>query len=118
MKLPEAYAQIQSKKGLSLGAMNPGSHEVALPRQAAIEALSTLTLIGQRVAVLGGDVLMQEDGSLKYVYASWYCSKQDGESVDEYAERSLQYALSYVSNFKPAYEFDPLFVSVLELDNK
>ena len=112
MKLPEAYTQIQTQKGLPLAALNPNSREVALPRQSALEALSTLK--GSRVAVLGGDVLTQKDGLLKYVYANWFCAKQNGESLDEYAERSLRYASSYVSSFTPANDFEPLFVFVLE----
>lgn len=113
MNLPEAYTQIQRDSGLPLAWMNPGSNEVALPRRAAIDTLTAIK--GLRISVLGGDVLMQQNDSLEYVYANWYCSKGDGESPNEYADRSLQYALSYISSFQPAFEFEPLFVLVLQV---
>ena len=114
--LPNTYIQIQSESGQSLAAINPGSEEIALPRLATVEALTTLT--GMGIAVLGGDVLTKKNGSLEYVYANWSCSKKDNESFNDYAVRSLQLAVSYVSNFTPAYAFEPLFVCVLKMSSK
>lgn len=100
------------QEGFPLATLNSGSVEVAFPREAAIKALESLT--GLRVAVLGGDVLRQTNHQLQYVYANWYCSKQDDEAADAFVKRSQQYALSYVSNFRPASNYEPLFVFVLQ----
>ena len=74
MTLPNEYVQILRDSGLSLDALNPGSQEIALDRDAALKALRSLS--GSEIPVLGGDVLKKEGVTLQYAYANWHCSRQ------------------------------------------
>jgi Immunity protein 40 len=113
MTLPSEYIQILRDSGLSLEALNPGSQEIALDRDAALKAL--LSLSGSEIPVLGGDVLKKEGVTLQYAYANWHCSRQVSEPQDGYAKRSQQQAIDYVSKFTAVTDFVPLFVFVLDV---
>ena len=111
MILPSNYVNFTSIKGIPLSTINPGSQEIALPRDATIEALRMLK--DSPIAVIGGDVLKLSGGLLTYTYENWFCNKKEGELASQYACRCLQYSMEYVMNFDSKGAFDPLFVFVL-----
>jgi hypothetical protein len=69
-------------------------------------------LKGGAIGVAGGDVLRIAEGRLLYTDANWYCNRMKGESSMDYANRSVEQALRFVSSFAPEAEYEPLFVIV------
>jgi hypothetical protein len=68
------------------------------------------------VIILGGDVLICENGKLRYTYDNWYIGdKNIQESHLEYCKRSKEEALNYIINypdkagtlFSPVLQFVP-----------
>jgi hypothetical protein len=89
------YLNFIREKGRSLSEVNPGSNEIALTVNDALHALDLLN--GSRIAVLGGDILSEDNGKLTYAiyswgydysYLNWYCNKIDDESQEDYIKRS------------------------------
>jgi hypothetical protein len=110
MTLPDAYKSILGSRGHQLSVINPGSSEVALDRPSALEAIEALS--GSAVAILGGDVLTEDGGSLRYVYATWSTSRKGDESMAEFASRSHAEAAEYVRGYESRSGVTPLFVLV------
>jgi len=86
-------------KGKSLTEINPGSKELALNVNDALEAIELLKDVQQ--PILGGDVLTDNLGSLGYAYQfwgaeyhclDWYCEKMDKESQIDYYNRTYELA--------------------------
>ncbi|WP_411850307.1 Imm40 family immunity protein [Stenotrophomonas sp. LGBM10] len=72
-----------------------GVRNWALDQAGALDALERLHHEG--IAVAGGDVYRLENGRLEPTYDNWYCDRSDDESIDEYIERSIDIARSYIS---------------------
>jgi hypothetical protein len=110
--LPLQCSELIKKRGVPLSQWNPGSEEVAFDKEASLKVLEMLE--SSSIAVLGGDVVCIMQNQLKYVYAPWECKRNIGELPLEYAKRSRDMAFKYVQNFRPAKEYQPLFVLVLQ----
>ena len=95
MKNSEYFSFIELN-GRSLSEINPGSEEVALNADDALQAIEILKK-NSTTPVLGGDVLTNNNKELIYAYQfwgneyhclNWYCEKKDDESIEEYINRS------------------------------
>jgi hypothetical protein len=111
---PAELLQAHAQQGVRLSPINPGSREIALPRDVALQTVAALRGVG--VVVLGGDALTIVDGLLEYSGNNWHCNKREGEDLAEYAARSLDDAVSFMSLFGP--DEQTLFVLVLQGDKK
>ena len=98
------YLAFVRSKGRALSVINPGSDEVALSVDEALEAIGLLE--DSQLPVLGGDILSTESGRLIYAYQlwgsgyhclSWYCDKLENESDAAYAVRSYELAKKAIS---------------------
>lgn len=114
MMFPAELLQAHAQQGVRLSLMNPGSREIALPKDVALNTVEALRR--SDVAVLGGDALTVVNDRLEYTGDNWYCTKREGEDSAAFAARSLDAAAAYVSLFGP--EEKVLFVLVLEGDDQ
>jgi len=89
------YLNFIKEKGNSFSKMSFESNEFALKIDDTLEALKILK--DNKVAVLGGDILTEDNQHLvyayqvwgdEYQYLNWYCDKSDDENVAEYLQRS------------------------------
>jgi hypothetical protein len=94
----DEYNRILFHEGLPLSQINPGSTEYALSADAALRAIGALE--GTAIAILGGDVLTENDGKLAYTESNWFCNKQDGSCDQEYAVASRAAAAEYISRYE------------------
>ena len=107
---PADLLQAHAQQGVRLSLINPGSREIALPQNLALDTVAALR--GSDVAVLGGDALTTVNGRLEYTGDNWHCARREGEDSATFVARSLDTAAAYVSLFGP--EEKILFVLVLE----
>lgn len=114
MMFPAELLQAHAQQGVRLSLINPGSREIALPWNVALQTVAALR--GGDVAVLGGDALTTVNGRLEYTGDNWHCAKREGEDSAAFAARSLDAATAYVSLFEP--EEKILFVLVLESEGQ
>jgi hypothetical protein len=105
MKNISIYLNFLKEKGRPLSEINPGSDEIALTVNDALQALELL--IDSQMAVLGGDILSEENNGLiyayqlwgeEYQYLNWYCDKNDNESTEDYLQRSYMSAKEGITN--------------------
>ena len=90
------YLNFIKEKGQPLLEINPGSDEIALTVNDALEALDLLNACN--IAVLGGDILTKDvNDNLTYAihswgydyhYLNWYCDKIYNESQEDFIKRS------------------------------
>lgn len=69
MKNVSAYIDFLKEKGKKLSEINPGSDEVALTVNDALQALELIR--ESKLIILGGDILSEEKGELIYAYQLW-----------------------------------------------
>lgn len=93
--------------GRSLEAL--GIRNWALEPDAALMAVDNLSVIG--VPILGGDVYVVAGAHIEMNYDNWYCNRNSGETVADFALRSAAKAKSYIVNY-PNSEADVLFAIV------
>lgn len=105
--MTEDYEQILAAKGVSLGKL--GLREVALRREDALDAIQAFR--ESSLPILGGDVYFEQQGNVEPAYANWYVDRHDGESREEFADRSCSRAEKYIADF-PGTDKQPLFVLV------
>lgn len=105
MKSISTYIDFIKEKGKPLSEINPGSDEIALTVSDALQALELLR--DSQVAILGGDILSEENNELiyayqlwgeEYQYLNWYCDKKDNESKENYLQRSYVLARECIAN--------------------
>jgi hypothetical protein len=105
MKNTSTYLDFLKEKGRPLSEINPGSNERALTVNDALQALELL--IDSRTAILGGDILSEENNDLVYAYQlwgkeyhylNWYCDKSGNESSENYLQRSYVLAREGIAN--------------------
>jgi hypothetical protein len=105
MKSTSTYLDFLKEKGKPLSEINPGSDEIALMVNDALQALELLR--DSQTAVLGGDILSEENNELiyayqlwgeEYQYLNWYCDKNDNESKADYLQRSYILAREGITN--------------------
>jgi hypothetical protein len=110
MSLPAAYSRILSGQGIS---MMEAFHteDIALTADDAIAAAQTL--VGERVAVIGGDVFYKTANGFELACATWYCKPAVGETVDAFVTRSVQETCDYVRRFPAVAGKTALFALVV-----
>ncbi|PGH39588.1 MAG: hypothetical protein CRN43_08130 [Candidatus Nephrothrix sp. EaCA] len=105
MKNISMYLDFLKEKGKPLSEINPGSDEIALTVNNALQALELL--IDSQTAILGGDILSEENNELAYAYQlwgeeyqylNWHCDKNDNESKADYLQRSYVLAREAITN--------------------
>ncbi len=105
MKNISMYLDFLKEKGKPLSEINPGSDEIALTVNDALQALELL--IDSQTTILGGDILSEENNVLiyayqlwgeEYQYLNWYCDKNDNESKADYLQRSYVLAREGITN--------------------
>ncbi len=94
------YSEFIRSRGRPLAEINPGSDEMALSAQDALQAIELLK--SKQMPVLGGDILsIDHRGKLIYAYQlwgmeyhslNWYCDKSENENYSEYCKRSYKIA--------------------------
>lgn len=89
------YLNFIQRKGIALSEINPGSNEYALKLYDVLSAIELLEI--SETAVLGGDILSDESGKLRYTYENWYCQRQDNEEDADYSKRSCLIAREYIN---------------------
>jgi hypothetical protein len=100
-----SYLNFIKEKGRPLSEINPGSDEIALAVDDALQAIELLK--DNQTAILGGDILSEDSGELVYAYQlwgeeyhslNWYCDRIDNESEDGYLKRSYILAKEGITN--------------------
>jgi hypothetical protein len=100
-----SYLNFIREKGRPVSEINPGSDEIALAVDDALQAIELLE--NSQTAILGGDVLSEDKGELiyayqlwgeEYHYLNWYCDRMDNESEDVYLKRSYNIAKEGIVN--------------------
>lgn len=98
------YFDFAKSKGIELSVINPGSKEIALEANDALEAINLIKEC--KLTILGGDVLSIKEGKLiysykfwgiEYHYLNWYCNKNENESQDEFTMRSYEIAIESIN---------------------
>ena len=84
----------------------------ALTHEQALLAFDTLR--NGNAAVLGGDVYEAIDGEAEPNYDNWFCDRKDDEKLNDYVERSIKHAHSFVTKYSNPNGRDPLFVLIVE----
>jgi hypothetical protein len=107
MKKISNYLDFIRKNGRLLSEINPGSKEIALTVKDALQALELL--IDSQIAILGGDILSEDNNRLIYAYQlwgseyhflNWYCDRKDNESEKYFLNRSYNTAKVSIINAK------------------
>ena len=70
------YLDFAKSKGRPLAEINPGSDELALNANEALEAIELLK--ANETPILGGDILSTDSGKLIYAYQLWGSEFQMG----------------------------------------
>jgi hypothetical protein len=110
MSVPQKFSLLLHSEGRPLAEINPGSEELALKPAAALRAIELLA--GTDVAILGGDVVSEASGKLRYTYQNWYCERLPAESVEAFADRSHSVARQFIDKLNTRDEKDLLIVLV------
>lgn len=90
------YMLFLQEHGRSLSEINPGSDEIALQIDDALQAIELLQ--EANTAILGGDVLTNESGTLVYTYENWYCDKLSNDTQEKYRIKSYTTAKAYMND--------------------
>ncbi|NQD71519.1 hypothetical protein HP439_12370 [Sphingobacterium shayense] len=100
-----SYLNFIKEKGKPLSEINPGSDEITL---AVDDALQTIELLkDNQIAILGGDILSEDSGELiyayqlwgeEYQYLNWYCDRIENESEDNCLKRTYVLAKEGIAN--------------------
>lgn len=99
------YLNFIKERGKPVSQINPGSDEMALAVDDALQAIELLK--NSQTAIIGGDILSEDEGELiyayqlwgeEYHYLNWYCDKRDNESEYDYLKRSYDIARKSVIN--------------------
>jgi hypothetical protein len=97
------YFMLLKIKGKSLSEINPGSDEMALTIDDALQAIEIIYKSG--TPILGGDILSEGLGSFNYAFIlwgskyhslNWFCNRISNESQEEYCTRSYLKAINAV----------------------
>lgn len=83
-----------------------GVQNWALSRDQALRALNDLQRLG--IPILGGDVYLLANGTLRLTHDSWYCNRDDGEACTDFVVRSVDTATRYIDAYTLS-EAEPYF---------
>jgi hypothetical protein len=86
--------------------------QVAWFRNDVIEIIRQLK--GTKIAILGGDVLQKRSDNFEHEYSSWHVDPLESESVEAYAERSLEETTAYIRGFPDPDDGSVAYVLVFE----
>lgn len=84
----------------------------ALSKEQALDALDKFE--AEKIAVLGGDVYELNDGEPESNYDNWYCDREPDEPLENYVDRSINKARTYISNYNSPNQKQEMFVFVAE----
>ncbi len=99
MTAASEYLDFTKSKGRPLAEINPGSDEIALSANEALEAIELLK--ASETPILGGDILSIDSGKLIYAFQlwgseyhclNWYCDESENESKTNFSKRSYEVA--------------------------
>ncbi len=85
------------KVGRPLSEINLGSSEYGLKPEDALKVIELLKT--ENVPILGGDVLVEQDGRLEYTYVNWYLDILENQNKIEYAGQSYVKAQEAISPY-------------------
>jgi len=87
-----------------------GVKEWALSRNDALTAIGILR--DGHEAVLGGDVIFEREGRLRYTHDNWHSDPGENEPTAQYIERSLAEAEGYIRKYPETNEGKYYYVIV------
>lgn len=105
MRSISTYLNFLREKGRELSEINPGSDEIALTVEDALQALELIK--DSEEIILGGDILSEDNNELIYAYQlwgeeyhvlNWCCDKTNNESKEDYLKRSYDIAKESITN--------------------
>lgn len=105
MKNISIYRDFLKEKGKPLSEINPGSDEIALTIEDALQALELIR--DSEEIILGGDILSEVNNELIYAYQlwgeeyhvlNWCCDRTSNESKEAYLKRSYDIAKESITN--------------------
>lgn len=82
-------------KGISLD--NMGVNETCWAYDDILDIINYL--YKKEYAVLGGDVLIKNNGSIQYTYDNWYVDKKEDESLAGYLKRCRDESINYINKY-------------------
>lgn len=74
-----------------------GVNGIAYPKNEAIKIADCY--LQSNTPILGGDVYILENGIIKPNYDSWYCDRNDSETLSAYATRSYKETIEYITKY-------------------
>ena len=105
MRSISIYLNFLREKGRILSEINPGSDEIALTVEDALQALELIK--DSKEIILGGDILSEDNNELIYAYQlwgeeyhvlNWCCYRTSNESKDAYLKKSYDIAKESITN--------------------
>jgi len=105
MRSISTYLNFLTEKGRVLSEINPGSDEIALTIEDALQALELIR--NSEEIILGGDILSEDNNELIYAYQlwgeqyhvlNWCCDRTSNESKEAYLKRSYDIAKESITN--------------------
>lgn len=105
MKSISIYRDFLKEKGKPLSEINPGSDEIALTVEDALQALELIK--DSEEIILGGDILSEDNNELIYAYQlwgeeyhvlNWCCDRTSNESKEAYLKRCYDIAKESITN--------------------
>jgi hypothetical protein len=104
----QGFNEFSLANGKSLAHL--GLNERALTRAAALEAVRLMRAAG--VALLGGDVYVDDGKAIKPAYANWHSDQRLEESGTEFMARSWRESEEYIGRYPEPRGGEALFVLV------
>lgn len=95
-------------KGISL--VNMGINEICWAYDDILDIINYL--YKKEYAILGGDVLVKNNGSIQYTYDNWYVEKKEYESLSKYLKRCRDESINYINKYVQLNNEDLYFVIV------
>lgn len=96
-------------RGISLE--ESGINNWAFDKDGALQALCDLRAEG--LPVLGGDVYEKKGPKIELGFDNWYCERNQNEDENDFVERSILKAESYIKSYRPVAESIVLFSLVV-----
>ncbi len=95
MLLPLRYKELSAQKGSSIRTV--GLNTLGFFRQDALSALAALG--DSSIAVLGGDVYIVEETTVRTTRDSWHVQRRPSESLNDYLYRTRDAARIFVETY-------------------
>jgi len=89
--------EIDSALKVGFPLMEFGINNWALDARSALLAISKLGEMG--IGILGGDVYVNNNGTIEANYDNWYCNIMQDETPLAFIQRSNSVAVAYIENY-------------------